>query len=149
VDENLASLNAGQRVWERELTAIRKALVDIDFLLRGDPTKDTDGIVARIHKQENDVNLLRAVLLKDATGGRGLVGRVEVLETGERRASDYWKFATASIVAIISLLGLVLTNLDHIESFLGEKRKDPLGQMIDRSKRPRYHRYILPDEENE
>ncbi len=138
VDENLASLNAGQRVWEREVGIILKQLDEADHLLRGDPDKDTDGVMARLHNLENDLALMRAIVLKDAAGGRGLVDRVAALESGERTAGDRWKFATAVIVAVISFAGLIVTNLDRIESAFTRKGKpDKLTEMIERAKRPK------------
>lgn len=138
VDENLASLNAGQRVWEREFNLIHKSLSEIDTLLRGDPERDTDGAIARLHQLENSLNLLKAVILKDVVGGRGLIGRVEALESGERGSDNRWKFATAVAVAILSLLGLLLTNWDRLETFLNKQRKlDPLERMIQNVKHPK------------
>ena len=155
VDENLASLNAGQRAWERELSAIRKALADIDNLLRGDPERDTDGIVARLHSQENDVNLLKAVLLKDKAGNRGIVGRVEALESGERRSETHLKLWIAVVGLVSAFLVAAVSNLDRIEAFLNRKSKDPVDQAIDRAKKPRnrYHHYTIradpPQEDSE
>ncbi len=149
VDQNLAGLNAGQRVWERELVIIRKLLGEFDHLLRGDPDKDTDGVMARLHYQENEVNLLKAVLLKDKAGNRGLVGRVEALEKGEKGAENRWKFATALVVALLSLLGLILTNWGPILAYLGHHGKvDPLEQAIESAKRPkpRHRHYVIHEE---
>jgi uncharacterized protein HemX len=141
VDENLASLNAGQRVWEREIDHLHKALSEIDTLLRGDPDRDTDGVIARLHQLENAINLLRAIILKDAAGGRGLVSRVEALETGERSSDNRWKFATAVVVAVLSFAGLLLTNWDRLEGFLNSHRKmDPLEKMIEKAKHPKARR---------
>src|SRR5690348_9804635 len=128
VDENLASLNAGQRVWEREVNQIHKALAEIDALLRGDSGRDTDGAIARLHQLENELNLLKAVVLKDKAGNKGLIGRVEALESGERGADNRWKFATAVVVATLSLVGLLVTNWDHLETFLNKSRKPSHAQ---------------------
>lgn len=145
VDENLASLNAGQRVWEREVNLIHKSLSEIDTLLRGDPERDTDGAIARLHQLENSLNLLRAVILRDAAGGKGLIGRVESLESGERGADNRWKFATAVAIAILSLFGLLLTNWDRLEGFLNRHRKaDSLERIIENAKHPKTrHRHII------
>lgn len=145
VDENLASLNAGLRVWERELVIIRKLLGEFDSLLRGNPEKDTDGMIARLHMQENDINLLKAVLLKDKAGNKGLVGRVEVLERGERTSEHRWKFATAVVVAVLSLLGLLITNWGSISAFLNKPPSDPLEIALEgaRNPRPRYRHYTI------
>lgn len=153
VDENLATLNAGQRLWEREFTQLRKILKDVDRLMRGDPQMDTDGVIARLHKLENDINLIQAVVLKDRAGNKGLVGRVEALESGEHRSDNRWKFFTAVTVAIISLLGLLMTNWDRIETYLKRPTKDPLERLFEKAKHPknRVHHYkvrkpTLPDD---
>lgn len=151
VDENLASLNAGQRVWERELAVIRKLLADTDRLLRGDPEKDTDGAMARLHAVENELLLLKAVLLKDAAGGRGIVGKVEDLERGERLSDRRLKvwiavlgLASASVVALMS-------NLDRLQAFFHQKSKDPVERLIENAKHPRRHHAARarPDPEEE
>lgn len=137
VDENLASLNAGQRIWEREFGSIRKLSAEIDKLLRGDPDRDTDGIIARLHQQENAINMLKALVLKDTAGNIGLIARVEALESGERTSGNRWQFATAVTVAVISLLGLLMTNWERLEAILSRESKDPVTQMINRAKHPR------------
>lgn len=156
VDENLASLNAGQRVWDRDIRQIRKSLSDIDALLRGDPAEDTDGVMARVHALETDIRLLRAAVLDDAAGNMGLQGRVSKLEGGEKSSENRWKFATAVVVAILSLLGLLLTNWDRLAAFLEPHGKvDPLERAIESAKHPknRYHHYTVhvepPSEDQE
>lgn len=142
VDANLASLNAGQRIWEREFKAIKAVLFDIDHLLRGDPEKDTDGIIARLHNQENDVNLLKGIILKDRAGNKGLVGRIEALEGGESSSERHWKFATAVVVAFLSLLGLILTNWGALKGYLEKATKpDALEEAIQNAKHPKGHRH--------
>lgn len=144
VDENLASLNAGQRVWERDLTAIRKALAEIDNLLRGDPERETDGLVARMHSQENDINLIKAILLKDKAGNKGIVGRVEALEGGERRSENHLKLWIAVVGLLSALTVAAVSNLDRIETFLNRRSRDPVDRMIERAKHPKgRHRHVI------
>ncbi len=140
VDENLASLNAGQRVWERELAIIRKLLAEADNLLRGDPEKDTDGAIARLHQLENEVNLFKAVLLKDAAGGKGLQGRVEDLETGDKRSERWLKVWIAFIGLVSAALVAAASNLDRIETLLHLQNKDPVDQMIENARHPKTRR---------
>lgn len=148
VDENLASLNAGQRVWDRENDLFRKEVGELRHLLLGDAQKETDGFMARLHQTENQINLFKAILLKDATGGKGLVGRVEVLESGERTSDNRWKFATAIVVAALSLSGLLATNWDRIGVFFSKKSDDPVDKMIERAKHPRgRHRHVVVSQE--
>lgn len=134
VEENLASLNAGQRVWERDLHAIRKTLADIDNLLRGDPEKDTDGIVARLHSQENEVNLLKAILLKDRAGNKGIVGRVEDLESGERRSETHLKLWVALISLASAMTVAAISNLDRIEAFVNRRKIEQVSHKGSHSK---------------
>jgi hypothetical protein len=140
VDENLASLNAGQRVWERELGMIRKLLAETDNLLRGDPNKDTDGAIARLHLVENEINLLKALLLKDAAGGKGIIGRVEDLESEERK-SDRWLKVWIAVIGLLSaLLVAAASNFDRIAAYLNRKNTDPLSRKIENAKHPKARR---------
>lgn len=137
VDENLASLNSGARVWEREMKVIRKLLGEFDRLLRGDPEKDTDGMVARVHAIENEMNLLKAVVLKDKTGGKGLVGRVEEIERGERTSDRRLKVWVAFIGLVSAILVAAASNLDRLQAFWNRKSTDPVERAIERAKRPK------------
>ncbi len=150
VDENLASLNAGQRVWEREIGLIRKTLAEVDSILRGDAERDTDGAIARLHQLENSVNLLKAILLKDAAGSKGVVGRVEDLEGHERR-SDRWLKVWIAVIGLISaLLVAVASNLGRIEAYLRKTPDDPLEHMFDNVKHPKArHRHVILRQEPE
>lgn len=148
VDENLASLNAGQRVWDREVVIIRKALAEMDALLRGDRQNDTDGAIARLHQLENSLNLLKAVILKDSAGSKGLVGRVEALESGERRSEIHLKVWIA-VVGLISAVAVgVLSNLDRIQAFLNKPTQDPVDRAIERAvhPKPRHRHYVIQAE---
>ncbi len=118
VDENLASLNAGQRVWEEELKRVRDQQEEFDRLIRGDPEQDTDGLMSRLHSFETDVRKLNAIILKDSTGSPGLQGRVEKLEGKRDMRVERWKLYVAIIGMISAILVAVITNLDHIENVL-------------------------------
>lgn len=149
VDENLASLNAGQRVWEREVGSIRKLLTEIDNLLRGDPERDTDGAISRLHQLENEVNLLKAVLLKDKAGNKGIVNRVEALEAGERRSESHLKLWIAIVGLVSALTVAAISNLDRITAFLNHGKKDPVEQLIEKARKPKVRRHhIRPPEED-
>lgn len=153
VDENLASLNAAQRVMDREISRLWKAYSEDDALLRGDKEKETDGLIARLHQLETAINLLQAVIDVDKAGNKGLTGRVEALEGRERTTVEVWKFW----VAILGLLGAiavaVITNLDKIEAWVHPK-PDVVDQAIERAKHKKgkpivRYRIIEPqDDEN-
>lgn len=138
VDENLASLNAGMRVWDRELEKIHKGIAGIDDLLRGDAEKDTDGLLQRTHAAETEIRFLRAVVLDDPSGHIGLQGRVEKLENREKTEVERWKFRAAVLGLLGAVVIAVVTNLDKIERFIGRNQKpDPVQEAIERAKRPR------------
>ncbi len=138
VDENLASLNAGQRIWEREVNALHKAIAEQDNLLRGDTEKDTDGLIARLHKAENEVLLLKAILLKDAAGGRGLVAEVESLKYKEKSLVYRWQFWIALLGLIGTIATAIIMNIDKIEKFIQRQTQlTPLQVKIERAKHPK------------
>lgn len=144
VDENLASLNAGQRVWEHEFKTLKRAQASIDKLLRGDPEKDTDGLIARLHHQETEINHLKAVVDVDKAGNKGIVHRVEELESREKTTVEVWKFWVAILGFIGAILVAIITNLDKIERFLN---KNGLSHSMEQKKtgtsRVRYHHYTI------
>lgn len=143
VDENLSSLNAGQRLWERELDLIRRLLAEIDNLLRGDPERDTDGIVARLHSIENKINLLEGVVLRDKAGGHGLVDRVEALEAEDRRSERRIKVWVALVGLASAIAVAALTNLDRIEAFFNKRTTDPVDRAIEHAKHPRRRHVVV------
>jgi hypothetical protein len=116
VDENLASLNAGQRVWERELVTIRRLLSDIDKFMRGDPDKDTDGVIGRLHSQETEIRRINAVIFKDATGKGGLLEDVKEIKGGREDRRLGWANITKIAVALImaGLVGRFYGDLIHL-----------------------------------
>lgn len=137
VDQNLASLNAGQRVHDAEISRLWKAHVTDDKILRGDPDQDTDGMIARLHAQENEINMLKAVVLRDALGGNGLVDRVEALETGDKKADRRWQFSTVVLAAAISFLGVVVSHWSDITAYVQRSSQDPLERKIEAAKHRR------------
>ena len=155
VDENLASLNAGQRVWEHDLKAIRRDIAAIDRLLRGDTDKETDGLISRLHHQEVEINRLRAVLDPDKAGNKGVVGRLENLENEEKQTIERWKFWVAFVGLLGAILVALITNLDKIEGFLKSQKIDILEAKINNAKNPRpIHRHytvkvVRPTEKEE
>ncbi len=144
VDENLASLNAGQRIWEHEQKALRKALAAMDALLRGDAGKETDGLIARLHTLETAINMLRAVIDVDKAGNKGLVGRVEAIEGGERGAERHLKLWIAIVGLLSAALVAVFSNIDRIEAFLHHKPA-PVERAIENARGPkvRYRHYTI------
>lgn len=143
VDENLASLNAGQRVWEHEQKALRKLLREIDDDLRGSIGKETDGMIGRLRAAETRINLLLSVIDIDRAGNKGLIGRVDDLERGETRSDRRLKIWIACIGLLSATLVAALSNVERIERFLNKGKPDPVHQAIERSKRPRRRHVII------
>lgn len=136
VDENLASLNAGQRVWERDIGTIRKLLSDIDHLLRGDIDRHTSGLVGRIESMEHDLSKINAVLFVDASGSKGIVHDVRELKGGREDRRMGWGNITKIVVALI-MAGLLGRFYGDAVKAMSKKSDDPLAKMIDRAKRPK------------
>ncbi len=118
VDENLASLNAGQLVWSEEVKRIRADLEDIDRLIRGDAEEDTDGVMARMHSLETTLRMLEAVVLTDKAGNPGLQGRVSVLEGKKDVRVARWAFYSALLGMIAAIAVAIITNLDNLHRFI-------------------------------
>lgn len=144
VDQNLAALNAGQRVWERENEAIYKLIGEFDRLMRGDPDKVSDGLIGKLQDIQKDVNLLTAVVLKDGAGNKGLQSRVQILEDGQEDRRLGWSNITKIAVALI-MAGLVGRFYGDVWQAFNKKPTDPISQMIDRAKHPqsRYRHYTI------
>lgn len=117
VDEHLVVLTTAQKVTNDHLDQIDETLDALDRTIRGDYEKDRDGIVARMENMERSVALLHSVLFKDSTGKKGLVDTVDVLISGKIERREKRKDYITIAIAIISTIGLIITNLDRIESF--------------------------------
>ena len=145
VDENLASLNTGQRVTDRLLEDLDANYAALDRLLRGDAEKDTDGVIGRLHHLETQIAQLNSVIFMDAAGKHGLQHTVEKLLSGERTSDNRWKFATAVLIALIPVLGAVLLNWGRISAYFERTQKPaPLEQAIEHAKHPKGRkRYII------
>lgn len=144
VDENLASINAASRVLDREISRLWKAHAEDDKLLRGDKEKETDGLIARLHAQETQINLLHATLINHTAR----LGTLEGANQASENRIKLW-------VAIVGFLSAVvvggLYNIDRIQALLNRKHKpDRLEQMLENAKRPKArHRHVVAPEEPE
>ncbi len=148
VDENLASLNAGQRIWERELATLRKLLGEIIDDLRGSISNETDGIIHRLREAEASVQMLKSIIDVDRIGESGLMGRVEALERRERTSETRLKIWIAVIGLLSALASAAVFNIDKIEASLNKQPKDPIDQAIDRARhpKPRYRHYVIRED---
>lgn len=142
VDHQLVTVLTAHQVLDRRLTELEEAIRDLDFLLRGDPAEDTDGLAAQIHLVQRDLSRLNAVIFVDSTGKKGLQKDVEDLKSGEHRAEYRLKFWAPILVAFISLVGLLATNWDRITNYIRRPDPDPVSQEIEDAKRPKIiHRH--------
>ena len=123
VDARLVNLVAAQKQTDDELDKIDKRLEDLDILLEGDPLKrDDSGLKGDVSENNKAINALRAIMAPDQLGHGGVKFRLDQLEESaglkEKKIEQRWKFYTAISVAVVSLIGLMLTNLDRIEPYL-------------------------------
>ena len=153
VDENLASLNASQRVWDRELEAIHKIVAEFDSILRGNTENETDGMISRLHHQETQILYLKAIIQADRAGGKGLVTRVYELERGDQKAERRLKVWLAIISLVSVAIGALIANSDRLAAYL-KRPAAPLEQAIEAAKHPRgkkrvIYRVVAPQEDTE
>ncbi len=144
VDENLASLNAGQRSQDTKLDRLEEKQEETDSILHG----ETDsGLIGRIEDLEADVARLNAVIFQDAAGKKGLHHDIQMLLEGREDRRNQWGNLTKIIVAAI-MSGLITHFWQDIRAFLNRKPTDPLDQMIDRAAHPKArHRHVVIREE--
>ena len=139
VDENLASLNTGQRVNDRLLEDLDANYSALDRLLRGDAEKETDGVIGRLHQIENQVAQLYSVIFMDKAGQHGLQHDVKELKEGRKDKQLKWGHITQVLVALI-MSGLIGHFWQDIRAFVTRKSVDPLEQMIQHAKHPKGRR---------
>lgn len=154
IDHEQVTLMTGYQVLAERIKRVERQVSELHRAILGNPETETDGAMARLHQQENAINLLKAIVLKDSAGTKGLVGRVESLESQERTQDSRWKFWTAIIVAIISLIGLCITNWDKMSAFLNrEEGRDPVEQKIEHARHPksrhRHYTVTIPSEDTD
>jgi hypothetical protein len=150
VDENLASLNSGQRSQDEKLAKLDAAQDEQDSLLHG----DTDsGLIGRIEDVEAEVRRLNAVVFMDALGNKGLHHDIKALLDRREDRRTGWGNITKIIVAVITS-GAVGLFWQDIRTFVLKRTTDPVDQAIDRAKHPKgKHRHViireLPEETTE
>ena len=145
-DERLASLTGGENIQNDRLDEIEEGIAEIDRILRGDPEKDTGGIVEHLHELQTGFNHLRALMAPDALGGGGVLNRLKALEKEEarkeRREEYHWKFWLALVAFASATTVAVITNLGRIETFWRHATRptDAVDRMIDDAKHPHVKR---------
>jgi hypothetical protein len=147
VDENLASLNSGQRVNDRLIEDLELTVDKLASLLHGE---DDSGFIGRLESIEDNVAQLRAVIFQDSTGHRGLLEDVKALkEAREDRRMDRGNLTKIVVAAIMS--GVITHFWQDIRSFLNHKSTDPVDQMIEKAEHPkaRHRRVVIREEPQE
>lgn len=118
VDENLASLNSGQRSQDDRLRALDEAQKDADALIHG----ETDsGLIGRIEDLEADVIRLMAVIFQDASGTKGLHHDIQMVLEGREDRRLGWGNITKILVALI-MAGLVGRFYSDIWALVDQKK---------------------------
>ena len=147
VDEHLVSLTTAQKVTDTQLEEIELTLDVLDKVIRGDTERETSGLIGRIETMERQIAELRSLVIMDSTGKQGLMHDVQLLLAGERTSEHRWKYFTSVTVAIISLLGLLITNWDRIQAWMHQPITDPVDIAIDRAAhpKPKHRHYTIKE----
>jgi flagellar hook-associated protein FlgK len=134
-NERIVALTTAQKVTNDHLDQIDETLDALDKVIRGDYENSRDGLMARLHDLEQEIRKLNAVVFQDSTGKKGLVATVDVLVSGRMDSLERRKSNVSIIIAIITSVALVLTNLDRIGTFW----KTTFGQQSQKKK----HRKVI------
>ena len=102
VDQSLVNLTSAQRVTDDQLDDLELKYEALDKVLRGDPEKDTDGVIARLHNLETSLNAIHAERLK-----------IQIADDNTRGIK--WQVWGSIVVAIIGALAGILPNLGRIK----------------------------------
>lgn len=114
VDHEQVTLMTGHQVTSKRLDDVEDKLDELDRTVRGDVERETGGLIERLHRQETEIAKLNAVVFMDAAGEKGLQEAVKELKRREKNAGYRWKFWTAIVGFLLTLTGLIFTNLDRL-----------------------------------
>ena len=125
VDENLASLNTGQRVSDRLIEDLEVKYEVIDKILRGDPETDTDGFAARLHAVETGIREIQAEKVKSK------------IEDVEIRKSK-WEFSGRILERILMLAVALLLGWDKLvplyKKLIHDNSEQPIHTKVKRAR---------------
>jgi hypothetical protein len=142
-EERVVNLQNGEATQNDRLEGLEEKIEELDRILRGNPG---DGLIEELDVTKGDLRRINAVLWPDAVGNGGLINEVRRLlkkdEWKARESDNRWKFYTAVVVAIVSLTGLLLTNLDRIGPYFKELTSAPGANVSEKSavRKQRNHR---------
>lgn len=150
-EERLVGLISSESVQNDRLDEIDEELRAFRFIIDGKPDdKHDNGIKGEIHDLAKEVNELTRLMRPDHLGHGGILSIVKDLlaraNSEDKHKEHFWTFSRAVVVAVITLLGVALANLDKISSVLNSKRTDPIGIKIHETThpKPRYKRIKAP-----
>lgn len=157
-DERMVGFTSSETVQNDRLDEIDDELATIREIFDGkQEDRDDNGLKGDVRELTRSYNELRALMAPDHLGHGGIINRLKAVEEKvgirARQTDNFWKFWTAIGVALISLIGLLLTNWDKVQRYINAKSNDPLDQIIEKAKHPkgrRVHRTVVrtdPDPE--
>lgn len=125
VAARLVSLTDSEVRQNDRLDELADEIATIKHILHGMPgQKEDKGVVGDLEKLDESVTRINATMWPSdplSMGKSGLVFEVRKLlnqdERQERRAERWWKGMPMIIIAVISTVGLIITNLDRIEPY--------------------------------
>lgn len=130
-DERLASLTSGETVQNDRIDEIEDRTENIDRILRGDPDKDTSGLIEQIHELQTRMNRIYAIMAPDAIGGGGILNRLSALEKREAKEGQQTEYRSKRWIAILGLISAIavaiIANFDRIQSAFA--RRSPAQQL--------------------
>lgn len=146
VNDRLASLTASEVVQNDRLDSLHEIITDMKNLWEGVPDdKNDNGIKGDLRELSVSINRLNSALCLDITGSPGsdFTGRpgplkkIELMWDGierrEKQADRRWKGLVTLAVAIVSTVGLLITNLDRLEPYL--RKTVPVEKKVTKKKR--------------
>ncbi len=125
VDERLVNLTSAQKSADADLDKLRDDWEELDLILRGDPTSDTEGLIEAVNSLRNEINKFNRIFDKDYSGHGGLVAFITYVHDREkdrqeeRRESRGYKWAFWGLIAsaLIGAAMIALTSRDQIEKW--------------------------------
>lgn len=152
VDARLVNLTSAQKSADVDLERIHRELAKLDRILRGDPSRDIQGIVEGLNRLGSEINKFNRIFDKDYLGHGGLVSFITFVYERERERWESkresrgykWGFWGMILAAVIGAVALILTNKDQIEKWWKHPHLAPLETKIERAKHPKArHRHVV------
>lgn len=125
VDERLVNLTSAQKSADVDLDKLRNDWEEIDLILRGDPTNNTEGLIESVNSLLKEINKFNRIFDKDYLGHGGLVSFITFVYERERERYEEkresrgykWGFWGVILSAVIGAAALLLTNKEQLEKW--------------------------------